>query len=43
MTDTHQEQLGNTLWSTTDPMRVAMDPDDFRDSMLSFPLLAPPL
>lgn len=36
MTNTNQKQLGNTLWSIADPMRRAMGPDDFRDSMLSF-------
>lgn len=30
MTDTNQEQLGNTLWSTADQLRGAMDADDFR-------------
>ena len=36
MTDTNQKQLGNTLWSTADQLRGAMDADDFRDYMLSF-------
>ena len=36
MTDTNQRQLGNTLWSIADQLRGAMDPDDFRDYMLSF-------
>lgn len=36
MTDTNQKQLGNTLWSIADPLRGAMDADDFRNSMLSF-------
>jgi type I restriction enzyme M protein len=36
MTDTHQRQLGNTLWSIADQLRGAMDADDFRDYMLSF-------
>ena len=36
MTDTNQKQLGNTLWSIADQLRVAMDADDFRDYMLSF-------
>ena len=36
MTDTNQKQLGNTLWSIADPLRGAMDADDFRDDMLSF-------
>ena len=31
MTDTHQKQLGNTLWSIADQLRGAMDADDFRD------------
>jgi hypothetical protein len=31
MTDTNQEQLGNTLWSIADQLRWAMDADDFRD------------
>jgi type I restriction enzyme M protein len=39
MTDTNQKQLGNTLWSIADQLRGAMDADDFRDSMLSFPFL----
>lgn len=25
MTDTNQKQLGNTLWTTADQLRVAMD------------------
>jgi len=36
MTDTHQKQLGNTLWKIADELRGAMDADDFRDYMLSF-------
>jgi type I restriction enzyme M protein len=36
MTDTEQEQLGNTLWSIANQLRGAMDADDFRDYMLSF-------
>jgi type I restriction enzyme M protein len=36
MTDTNQEQLGNTLWSIADKLRGAIDADDFRDYMLSF-------
>ena len=36
MTDTHQKQLGNTLWKIADDLRGAMDADDFRDYMLSF-------
>jgi len=35
MSTTNQKQQGNTLWSIADPLRGAMDPDDFRDSMLS--------
>jgi type I restriction enzyme M protein len=35
MTDTNQNQLGNTLWSIADPLRGAMDADDFCDDMLS--------
>ena len=36
MTDTEQEQLGNTLWGIANQLRGAMDADDFRDYMLSF-------
>jgi type I restriction enzyme M protein len=36
MADTNQEQLGNTPWGIADPLRGAMDADDYRDSMLSF-------
>ena len=36
MTDQNQKQLGKTLWSIADQLRGAMDPDDFRDYMLSF-------
>lgn len=36
MTDTNQNQLGNTLRSIADQLRGAMDADDFRDYMLSF-------
>jgi type I restriction enzyme M protein len=36
MTDTNQKQLGTTLWSIADPLRGAMDADDFHDSLLSF-------
>lgn len=35
MTDTHQKQLGNTLWSIADPLRGAFDSDDDRGPMLS--------
>ena len=31
-----QKQLGATLWSIADKLRGAMNPDDFRDYMLSF-------
>ncbi len=31
-----QQQLGKTLWAIADQLRGAMDPDDFRDYMLSF-------
>ena len=36
MTDTKQKQLGATLWNIADKLRGAMNPDDFRDYMLSF-------
>lgn len=36
MNDTQQKQLGATLWSIADKLRGAMNPDDFRDYMLSF-------
>jgi len=36
MTDTNQKQLGATLWNIADKLRGAMNPDDFRDYMLSF-------
>lgn len=36
MTNTNQKQLGNTLLSIADPLRGAMDADDFRDYTLSF-------
>jgi len=36
MMDTKQKQLGATLWSIADKLRGAMNPDDFRDYMLSF-------
>ena len=29
MTDTNQKQLGNTLWSIADQLRVAIDAGDF--------------
>lgn len=31
-----QQQLGKTLWDIADTLRGAMNPDDFRDYMLSF-------
>jgi len=34
--DTQQKQLGATLWNIADKLRGAMNPDDFRDYMLSF-------
>ncbi|MEL7658458.1 MAG: type I restriction-modification system subunit M N-terminal domain-containing protein, partial [Bacillota bacterium] len=36
MNDTQQKQLGVTLWGIADKLRGAMNPDDFRDYMLSF-------
>ena len=36
MTDNNQTQLGNTLWKIADELRGAMNPDQFRDYMLSF-------
>jgi type I restriction enzyme M protein len=36
MNDQDQKQLGKTLWGIADQLRGAMDPDDFRDYMLSF-------
>jgi type I restriction enzyme M protein len=36
MTEQNQKQLGKTLWAIADQLRGAMDPDDFRDYMLSF-------
>ena len=36
MTDTNQKQLGKTLWDIADPLRGAINPDDFRDYMLAF-------
>ena len=36
MNDTQQKQLGATLWNIADKLRGAMNPDDFRDYMLSF-------
>jgi hypothetical protein len=39
MTETNQKQLGKTLWGIADQLRGAMNADDFRDYMLSFPFL----
>jgi type I restriction enzyme M protein len=36
MTEHDQKELGNTLWKIADDLRGAMNPDDFRDYMLSF-------
>ena len=36
MTQTEQKQLGITLWNIANDLRDAMNPDDFRDYMLSF-------
>jgi type I restriction enzyme M protein len=36
MTQKEQQQLGKTLWNIADDLRGAMNPDDFRDYMLSF-------
>ncbi|AQQ61668.1 MULTISPECIES: type I restriction-modification system subunit M [Bacillus] len=36
MNETHQKQLGVTLWGIADKLRGAMNADDFRDYMLSF-------
>lgn len=36
MNDQIQKQLGKTLWNIADTLREAMNPDDFRDYMLSF-------
>jgi type I restriction enzyme M protein len=36
MTQKEQQQLGKTLWDIADTLRGAMNPDDFRDYMLSF-------
>ncbi|MDR1382598.1 MAG: type I restriction-modification system subunit M [Planctomycetaceae bacterium] len=36
MNDTRHKQLGATLWAIADKLRGAMNPDDFRDYMLSF-------
>jgi len=36
MTEQEQIKLGKTLWAIADELRGAMNPDDFRDYMLSF-------
>jgi type I restriction enzyme M protein len=36
MSDSTQQQLGNTLWAIADKLRGAMNADDFRDYMLAF-------
>lgn len=36
MTKIEQQKLGKTLWDIADNLRGAMNPDDFRDYMLSF-------
>jgi type I restriction enzyme M protein len=36
MSDSTQQQLGNTLWTIADKLRGAMNADDFRDYMLAF-------
>lgn len=36
MTKQKQRELGKILWGTANKLRGAMDPDDFRDYMLSF-------
>ena len=36
MTQPEQKQLGITLWNIANDLRDAMNPDDFRDYMLSF-------
>lgn len=36
MNDSQQKQLGATLWGIADKLRGSMNPDDFRDYMLSF-------
>jgi type I restriction enzyme M protein len=39
VTEHDQKQLGKTLWNIADTLRGAMNADDFRDYMLSFPFL----
>ena len=36
MSNSTQQQLGNTLWAIADQLRGAMNADDFRDYMLAF-------
>ncbi|NTV47376.1 MAG: type I restriction-modification system subunit M, partial [Chlorobiales bacterium] len=36
MTEQNQKKLGSTLWGIANTLRGAMNPDDFRDYMLSF-------
>jgi len=36
MTEKEQKKLGKILWAIADQLRGAMNPDDFRDYMLSF-------
>jgi type I restriction enzyme M protein len=36
MTQKDKDKLGKTLWNIADTLRGAMNPDDFRDYMLSF-------
>ena len=36
MTNKEHQKLGKTLWDIADTLRGAMNPDDFRDYMLSF-------
>ena len=35
MSDSSQQQLGNTLWAIADLLRGAMNADDFHDDMLA--------
>jgi type I restriction enzyme M protein len=36
MSDSTQQQLGNTLWAIADKLRGAMNADDFRYEVLIF-------
>ncbi len=36
MTENNHKQLGKILWDIADPLRGAMNADDFRDYMLAF-------